>query len=177
VRLRASTPHLLAISPAPKTCEVLRFLLRQPRLTRLPFAPAQLTMEVITQLSRMFQPDPRMIKKQIESLIDREYLERDSVRSHSCLLFSSCDCFALQRAWHMHSSAHADKAELVMLRCTRSFFVELSAPSNAGVPLKCATVRLAGEAEHFQVHGMSRGCARQAGMRQQAVTGCSASRV
>ena len=37
-------------------------------------------MEVITQLSRMFQPDVRMIKKQIESLIDREYLERDPVR-------------------------------------------------------------------------------------------------
>lgn len=37
-------------------------------------------MEVITQLSRMFQPDPRMIKKQVESLIDREYLERDTVR-------------------------------------------------------------------------------------------------
>ena len=27
----------------------------------------------------MFQPDPRMIKKQVESLIDREYLERDTV--------------------------------------------------------------------------------------------------
>lgn len=49
------------------------------------FCCPQLTMEVITQLSRMFQPDPRMIKKQIESLIDREYLERDTVGS---LLFA-----------------------------------------------------------------------------------------
>ncbi len=42
-------------------------------------------MEVITQLSRMFQPDPRMIKKQIESLIDREYIERDKVGTRATL--------------------------------------------------------------------------------------------
>lgn len=29
-------------------------------------------------LSNKFNPDPTMIKKRIESLIDREYLERDS---------------------------------------------------------------------------------------------------
>lgn len=29
-------------------------------------------------LSQKFNPDPTMIKKRIESLIDREYLERDS---------------------------------------------------------------------------------------------------
>ena len=28
-------------------------------------------------LSQKFNPDPQMIKKRIESLIDREYLERD----------------------------------------------------------------------------------------------------
>lgn len=41
--------------------------------------PLQLTIEVVEQLRKMFQPDPRMIKKQVESLIDREYLERDTV--------------------------------------------------------------------------------------------------
>ena len=38
----------------------------------------QLVMEVVQQLSRMFQPDFRLIKKRIEDLIGREYLERDS---------------------------------------------------------------------------------------------------
>ena len=32
--------------------------------------------EVIQQLASRFQPDLSMIKKRIESLIDREYLER-----------------------------------------------------------------------------------------------------
>ena len=33
--------------------------------------------ECISQLKRLFVPEPRLIKKQVESLIDREYLERD----------------------------------------------------------------------------------------------------
>jgi len=37
---------------------------------------AQLTGEVVPQLARMFKPDVRLIKKRIESLIDREYLQR-----------------------------------------------------------------------------------------------------
>jgi predicted nucleic-acid-binding protein len=37
----------------------------------------QLVVEVVQQLSRMFQPEMRIIKKQIETLIDREYLVRD----------------------------------------------------------------------------------------------------
>lgn len=34
-------------------------------------------MEVIQQLQRMFKPDLKLIKKRIEDLIQREYLERD----------------------------------------------------------------------------------------------------
>lgn len=37
----------------------------------------QLVMEVVQQLSRMFKPDFKLIKKRIEDLISREYLERD----------------------------------------------------------------------------------------------------
>lgn len=34
-------------------------------------------MEVVQQVSRMFQPDMREIKRCIDSLVSREYLERD----------------------------------------------------------------------------------------------------
>jgi cullin 3 len=34
-------------------------------------------METTRHLSTKFMPDPQMIKKRIEGLIDREYLERD----------------------------------------------------------------------------------------------------
>ncbi len=34
-------------------------------------------MEVVGQLSRMFQPDFKLIKKRVEDLIQREYLVRD----------------------------------------------------------------------------------------------------
>lgn len=37
----------------------------------------QLVLEVVQQLSRMFKPDFKLIKKRIEDLISREYLERD----------------------------------------------------------------------------------------------------
>lgn len=37
----------------------------------------QLVMEVIQQLQRMFKPDLKLIKKRIEDLISRDYLERD----------------------------------------------------------------------------------------------------
>jgi cullin 1 len=39
-----------------------------------------LILEVVGQLQRMFNPDLRMIKKRIEDLIGREYIERDPVR-------------------------------------------------------------------------------------------------
>ena len=36
----------------------------------------QLTAEVLSQLA-FFKPNPKIIKRRIEALIDREYLERD----------------------------------------------------------------------------------------------------
>ena len=37
----------------------------------------QLTLECVQQLQRMFKPDFKLIKKRIEDLVQREYLERD----------------------------------------------------------------------------------------------------
>jgi cullin 1 len=34
--------------------------------------------EVVQQLQRMFTPDVKVIKRAIDSLIDRDYLERDT---------------------------------------------------------------------------------------------------
>jgi len=42
----------------------------------------QLISEVSTQLMTYFQPDPKQIKKRIEDLIARDYLERDSEKSN-----------------------------------------------------------------------------------------------
>ena len=36
-----------------------------------------LPVQVVSQLGSMFSPDFKVIKKRIEDLIDREYLERD----------------------------------------------------------------------------------------------------
>lgn len=43
---------------------------------------SQLVAEVLHQIS-LFQPQPRVIKEAIESLIQREYLERDPI-DHKC---------------------------------------------------------------------------------------------
>jgi len=45
---------------------------------RRTLAHSQLMTEVISQLAARFIPDVNMVKKRIESLIDREYLERIS---------------------------------------------------------------------------------------------------
>jgi cullin 1 len=44
---------------------------------------AQLVLEVVSQLQRSFQPDIRLIKKRIEDLISREFLERDKDQSNT----------------------------------------------------------------------------------------------
>ena len=46
--------------------------------SRKALAHTALIMEVVQQLQRMFQPDIKVIKRSIEGLIDREYLERDA---------------------------------------------------------------------------------------------------
>ena len=43
---------------------------------------SQLISEAITQLSQHFKPDPKVIKRRIDDLIAREYLERDSDRTN-----------------------------------------------------------------------------------------------
>eukprot|EP00873_Tetraselmis_striata_P023587 jgi/Tetstr1/443851/TSEL_031805.t1 len=42
----------------------------------------QLILEVVQQLSRMFKPDFKLIKKRIEDLISRDYMERDADNSN-----------------------------------------------------------------------------------------------
>ena len=44
---------------------------------RKQLAHIDLVNEVIRQLSHRFQPSPQMVKKSIERLIEKEYLERD----------------------------------------------------------------------------------------------------
>ena len=46
--------------------------------TRKSLEHQKLILEASTQLMRHFKPDPKQIKKRIEDLIAREYLERDT---------------------------------------------------------------------------------------------------
>jgi cullin 1 len=48
--------------------------------TRKSLEHQKLVLETSTQLVRHFKPDPKLIKKRIEDLIDREYLERDATK-------------------------------------------------------------------------------------------------
>jgi len=66
VRTMKSVPHLpLLLTSINGICRQRKLLEHQ-----------QLLSEVITQLSGRFRPDLNMVKKRIESLIEREYLER-----------------------------------------------------------------------------------------------------
>ena len=61
---------------------VMRTLSRQACVVRImkdrkQLAHIDLVNEVIRQLSHRFQPSPQMVKKSIERLIEKEYLERD----------------------------------------------------------------------------------------------------
>ena len=38
---------------------------------------SKLLQEVVTQLSYLFKAEPRFVRKRVEQLIDKEYLERD----------------------------------------------------------------------------------------------------
>ena len=58
----------------------------------------QLQAEVLSQLA-FFKPNPRLIKKRIESLIDREYLER-SAEDKNVYNVSFCLCLALGKCFH-----------------------------------------------------------------------------
>ena len=55
---------------------------------------ADLMLQITEQLSKRFMPDPSMIKKRIESLIEREYLERETADPNTyvylvCTLFNN----------------------------------------------------------------------------------------
>lgn len=48
---------------------------------RKTLAHQQLVTEVLAQLA-FFKPDPKLVKRRISALIDREYLERDQEQSN-----------------------------------------------------------------------------------------------
>jgi cullin 1 len=65
--------HIWAAAPCPADAAIVRIM-----KSRKALAHTALIMEVVQQLQRMFQPDIKVIKRSIEGLIDREYLERDA---------------------------------------------------------------------------------------------------
>jgi hypothetical protein len=54
---------------------------------------SNLISEVTKQLSARFMPNPMLVKKRIESLIEREYLERSKTDRYNRCPLSTHQCF------------------------------------------------------------------------------------
>merc|ERR1712013_404427 len=71
---------VLASAGSKREAEALRQkkVPQQVMKARKKLSHQQLIVEVVHQLQSRFNPDPKFIKERVESLIEREYLERDA---------------------------------------------------------------------------------------------------